>query len=66
MVQLLHDTVGMLFETEVTEEMINDLASSNNVRIFSNEMVITMDYYSDRVNVIYDEKTKRILEVYNG
>ena len=66
MVEILQDLIGLTYEVDVVEQEILRLAGTNDVRIYSNQMMVTTDFIETRLNVIYDHKTKEILSVTYG
>ncbi len=66
MVETVQDLVGLTYEVDVDEQEILRLAGTDNVRIYSNQMGVTMDFVATRLNIIYDHETKEILSVDYG
>lgn len=66
MVETLQDLVGLTFEVDVDIADISELAKTDNLRIYSNQMIVDCQHDMTRLNVIYDAKTKVILTVDYG
>ena len=66
MVETLQDLVGLTYDTDIDQQEILRLAETENVRIYSTQMMVTADFKPKRLNVIYDHTTKKIQTVDYG
>ena len=66
MVETLQDLVGLTYEADVNDDDIEKLAGTDNLRIYSNQMIVDCQHDMTRLNVIYDHETKEILTVDYG
>jgi len=64
--ETLEEIIGLVYEVDIDAEEIRQLTGTDNLRIYSTEMGVTMDFDMTRINVIYDAETKKILEITNG
>ena len=66
MIETLQDLVGLTYEVDVDDDDIEKLAGTDNLRIYSNQMIVDCQHDMTRLNVRYDHETKEILTVDYG